>query len=207
MKKSSTDKSLDNFEWWMAEYIRFLNKVVAAKVVVKEANEKRELIEAFVLRIAAIWEVLVESLLIDCLNRDSSSLGKHLDLPLDKNLKRPVCEAIVSGLRYFDFRNVNSLKKETKNILVPRHNPFLAIPKDAERKIDESFVIRNYLAHYSSMAKRSVMRVYRDGYGMQNFREPGHFLYASRGKRGQIRLGDYVDAFLEAAAEMRKACP
>jgi hypothetical protein len=206
MKKSSTDKSLDNFEWWMAEYIRFLNKVLAAKAVVKEDREKRELIEAFVLRIAAIWEVLVESLLIDCLNRDSSTLAKHLDLSLDKDLKRPVCEAIVSGLNYFDFRNFSSLKKETKKILVPRHNPFQAISKDAARKIDEFFVIRNYLAHYSSMARRAVMRIYRDSYGMQKFREPGHFLYASRGKKGQIRMGDYVDAFLQAAADMRKAC-
>ena len=206
MKKSSTDKSLDNFEWWMAEYFRFLNKVMAAKVVVKETHEKRELIEAFVLRVAAIWEVLVETLLIDCLNRDSTALAKHLGLPLDKHLKRPVCEAIVSGLNYFDFRNSGTLKKEAKKLLVPRHNPFQAIPKDAARKIDEFFVIRNYLAHYSSMARRSVMRIYRDSYGMQKFREPGHFLYASRGKRGQVRLGDYFDAFLEASTEMRKAC-
>jgi hypothetical protein len=206
MKKSSTDASLDNFEVWMWTYIRLLNKLLAAKVVVKHPAEKMELIEAFVLRIAAIWEILVETLFIDCLNRDSSALAKRLNLPLGKHLNRPVCKAIVSGLRYFDFRNVGTLQKDAKSVLVRRYNPFLSIPKDAARKIDEFFILRNYLSHYSSASKRSVMQAYRQSYGLQRFMEPGRFLYASRGHNGQTRLADYVGAFLKASAEMRKAC-
>jgi hypothetical protein len=206
MRKGSTDVSLDNFDMWMAEYIRFLSKVLAARRVVGEPREKRELIEAFVLRIAAVWEILVETLLIDCLNKDSSALAKYTGIPLDKHMKRPVCEAIVSGLHYFDFRNVGSLTHRSKQILARRHNPFLAIPKDAAHRIDEFFIFRNYLSHYSSAARRSVMHVYQRSYGRKRFMEPGAFLYAAQRRGGQIRLGDYVDAFLKASAEMRKAC-
>ena len=211
MRKGSTDKSLDNFEEWMGSYIGFLDRVLAARVIVRTVDEKREFTEAFVLRIASLWEILVETLLvetllIDCLNRDTSALARHTGLPLKRHLTRPVCEAIVSGLHYFDVKSVSDLRGLAKKILVLKHNPFRAIPKDAERKIDQFFAFRNYLAHYSSESKRRVRRVYENSYGLKKFQEPGAFLYAARGRGGQIRLGDYVDAFLEASAELRKAC-
>ena len=173
MKKSSTDKTLDTFEEWMHLYIEFLAKVVRAKQVVKHPFEKREVIEAFVLRIAAVWEILAEELMIDCLNRDSSQLGKHLDLTLDKDLPRPVCRAIVAGLNYFDFKSTGDLKKKAKRILAPSHNPFKAISKGNGQRIDEFFALRNYLAHYSQQSRRSVKRLYTENHGLTRFREPG----------------------------------
>jgi len=204
MKKSSTEKTFDNFETWLYTYTVFLNKILNAKRVVATKWEKEELLEAFVLRVVSVWEIFVENLIIDCLNKDTTKYGSYMDLRLPKNLPRAQCEAMLNGLAYLDFPNVGSLKSTARHVLVPTSNPFQAIPKAAERRIDEFLRMRNYLAHYSTRSRRALKDAYRRNHGLIVFREPGHFLYASRGKGGQPRFGDYVDSFFDAAKTMRK---
>jgi len=50
----------------------FLIKIEEAKRVVKSVEEKRDVFEAYVFKICANWEVLLEDLLIDCLNKDTT---------------------------------------------------------------------------------------------------------------------------------------
>jgi hypothetical protein len=205
MKKGDIKLTFTNFEYWMGWYIQFLQKALQAERVIGTPREKKELLEAFVFKIVAQWEIFAEDLLVDCLNRDSSAYSQHMGLRLKKHLTRSECRAMVIGLGYLDFRSVSHLQGIAKRILTRPNNPFRAIPKNAGDKIDEFFCIRNYLAHYSVPARRSLLNIYQKEYDLKNFREPGDFLYASRGQGGQIRFGDYVDAFAEASHEMRNA--
>jgi hypothetical protein len=204
MKKSSAEKTFDKFETWLYIYTVFLNKILSAKRVVSTTWEKQELLEAFVLRVVSVWEIFVEDLIVDCLNKDTTKYAAYMDLRLPKNLPRAQCEAMLNGLGYLDFPNVGSLKSVARNVLVPACNPFQAIPKAATWRIDEFLRMRNYLAHYSTRARRALKDAYRRNHGLTRFREPGDFLYASRGKGGQPRFGDYVDAFSDAAKAMRR---
>lgn len=52
-------------------YLELLDKIYNAQRVIAKLDEKREIFEAFVLKIHAIWEVFVGELLVDCLNKDS----------------------------------------------------------------------------------------------------------------------------------------
>lgn len=205
MRKGDVKVTLENFELAMTWYTLFLQNILGAQRVVKTAREKKELLEAFVFKIVATWDIFVEDLLVDCLNRDSSAYARYMRLNLRKHLSRSECQAMVVGLGYLDFRGISDLTKVANNILTPANNPFRSIPKSAEKKIDEFFAIRNYLAHYSIPAKRRLMTIYEERYDLKNFRAPGDFLYASRGRDGQIRFGDYVDAFSEASRAMGKA--
>ncbi len=65
--------------------------------------------------------------------------------------------------------------------------------------------MRNYLSHYSGKSKRALMLIYREAYGMKNFREPRDFLWANAGPGQGARFGVYLAALAEAAQEMRKA--
>jgi hypothetical protein len=205
MRKGDVKVTLENFGVTMAWYIRFLQKILHARRVVSTDREKKELFEAFVFQIVATWDIFVEDLLVDCLNRDSSAYARYMGLNLKKHLSRSECLAMVVGLDYLDFRGISDLKKVARNILTPGNNPFRLIPKSAEKKIDELFAIRNYLAHHSIPAKRRLMTIYKERYKLKSFRTPGDFLYAARGKDGQIRFGDYVDAFSEASRAMGRA--
>lgn len=205
MKKASTKVTLRNFIEELHWYIWFLNKIVAAKRVVGQPDEKVEVLEAFVFKVAALWEVLAEDLLIDCLNKDTSRYAEYKGMALSKNLTRNVCAAMLTGLDYLDFKSVGHTRATARKILVPAHNPFQAISKAAARRIDEFFTIRNYLAHYSDHAQRSLMDKYRNNHGLTRFVRPGQFLYAYSRANTHIRFGDYIGAFLEAADDIAKS--
>jgi hypothetical protein len=205
MKKASTKVTLRNFVEDLHWYIRFLNKIVGAKKVVARPQEKMEVLEAFVFKVAAVWEVLVSDLLIDCLNKDTSRYAEYMGMSLRKDLPRNVCAAMLTGLNYLDFKSVGDIRATARKVLVPAHDPFRAISKAAARRIDEFFTIRNYLAHYSDYGERRLMNAYRHNHGLTRFVRPGHFLYAYNRAKTQIRFGDYIDAFLQAADDMSKA--
>jgi hypothetical protein len=204
MRKGSVAKTFDHFESWLYLYVVFVNKILTAKRVVATKWGKQEFLEAFVLRVVSVWEIFVEDLMVDCLNKDATKYASYMDLHLPKNMPRAQCKAMLNGLWYLDFPNVASLKSTAKNVLVHTCNPFQAIPKPAARRIDEFLRMRNYLAHYSTRARRALKDAYRRNHGLIRFREPGDFLLASRGRGGQVRFGDYVDAFSDTAKAMRK---
>jgi hypothetical protein len=76
MRKSSLKKTFGFFREWTNWDIDFLNKVYNThrmKDSHKESRkEKEQIVEAFVFKICANWEVLTKDLLIDCLNKDTT---------------------------------------------------------------------------------------------------------------------------------------
>jgi len=205
MRKGSVQLTFERFDYWLLRYITLINKVIAAKRVIGSPVDKKELLEAFVLKIVASWEVFVDDLMVDCLNRDSSQYAEYMQLRLAKHLPRPVCEAMLSGLGYTNFRSVSDIKKVARNVLTAANNPFKAIPAPDTDMIDEFTKMRNYLAHYSTVARRSLHTSYKRRHKLTNFREPAEFLYATNHKTRQIRFGDYVDAYINASKAMQNA--
>lgn len=186
--------------------ITFLMKIEGAKMVVKSIDEKRDVFDAYVFRICANWEILVGDLLIDCLNKDTSQYKEFTGFEIPKHLSRETCKAMILGVTYIDFKSVSDLKKMSKRILVPQFNPFKKIPKSNGEKIDEFFTLRNYLAHYSDAAKRSLERMYKNRHGLKSFREPGDFLLARDKTRGMIRMAVYINNFVDTADIMGEFC-
>ena len=204
MRKASVKVTFEHYFWWMDWYVEFLSKIYSAKRVIGIRDEKTEIFEAFVFKIHTTWEVFVEALLIDSLNRDTSQYAKYMNRPLPKHLSRNICEIMLLGLGYLDWKGATQLRAKTKNILVPEHNPFQKIPKTSIKKIDQFYTIRNYLAHYSIVAGRSLSKMYKNNFKMKNFSQPGEFLYATDQKTKDTRLGNYIKAFVDAADEMAK---
>lgn len=219
MGKYSLKAEFNKFFVRINEHTDLLLKIFEAKKVVIPPEKKKEILteilpsekkqihEAFVLKIYVAWEVLVENIFIECLSRDPSKYAEYKGIRLAKRLTKDVCRSLVSGLGYFDFKDTGDLKGKAKKVLAPRYNPFKMIPSDEGKKIDEFCVIRNYLAHYSDSSKQSLMRMYRNNYNL-TFREPGDFLFdivefVELGKRyKQTRFANYTNAFMKAADEM-----
>jgi len=211
--KSSFKKQFDAFFIRINQYTDLLLKIFEAKEVIippekrKEIlteilpSEKKQIHEAFVLKIYVAWEVLVENLFVECLSCDPSKYAEYKAIKLPQKLTRDVCRGLISGLGYFDFRDTADLKGKANNILAPRLNPFAKIPRDAGNKIDEFYVVRNYLAHYSGSSRQSLARIYRNKYNLL-FREPGDFFFEFDKENKQIRFANYTNAFLKAADEM-----
>lgn len=208
MRKSSFEDTFDTFFYWIGWYTDLLVRVTEAKRVVAHPHEKKEIFEAFILKIHVTWDLLVEELMVDCLNWDTLQYAKYKGISLPKNLTRDNCACLITGLRFFDVRSTSEIKRIAKNILVPKYNPFKVLSKtdpDIKRdvkKIDEFYAMRNYIAHYSDMSRRRLMIMYKKSYGLRKFREPGDFLFAFDKQTKQIRFANYIYSFLNIADEM-----
>lgn len=167
--------------------------------------EKAEVYESFVLKICATWETFIEDLLALCLSKDTSRYSQYIGTKFPKRPPKELCATLISGYRYFDFKNVDGLKGMSKNILVVDYDPFSKMPPKESKKIDEFFLIRNYVAHRSRVAKRSLSRLYRKAYHLREFQEPGAFLLSPLHERTkEVHFGEYTGAFINTADAMAK---
>ena len=203
MRKVDFYKNHDEFETRIEWYGDFLARILAAKRVIKTKFEKLELVEAFMLKVAVSWEVLVEDDIIASINRDSSAYSSELGLRLRRHLTRDESEAILIGHRFLDFRSVGEVKSFAKRYLVDEYNPFKLIPRNIVSKIDQFIIIRNYLAHYSSSSMRAYNRMIKNCYNLNKIPEPGAFLIATSKRTGNYRWSDFLVAFLECSLRMR----
>jgi hypothetical protein len=201
VRKADLKKNHDVFDKAVARYRGFMSRVVDAKLI-KTKTEKQDVAESVLLRLCANWERFVDEHLVDCVNVDHSQLNEFLGVTIPRHPSRNVCQAILFGGAYKDFRSFGDLKGFTKKVLPDDSNPFLAVSTTHVQKMDEAFKIRNYLAHYSAASRRALDRLYKDAHKLERFEEPGRFLLANKARR----LWSYFDAFAGASADMKAWC-
>jgi len=198
MRKADLRKNHQSLDDAIARYRAFMRKILGAERVIKAQTEKRDLAESVLLRLCANWESFVDEHLADCVNVDHSKLGEFFAVKIPANPSKGLCQALIFGSGYKDFKSIGDLKGFSKKILPDSSNPFLKIGKAHSDRIDEVYTIRNYLAHYSAPGTRSLKALYKAKYGMNNFLEPGQFLLGYKGKR----LWAYFDAFEGASQDI-----
>src|SRR3990170_2242080 len=196
MRKADLQKNHQWFEGVLDRYRDFSGRLLRARRNVRR-QDKKEIVEATALKLCAYWESFVDQELLDCVNINSSKLAEWLDVK-PTNLNIEMSRAILFREGYLDFKSVGALKAFAKRVLAQDVNPFRLIQPSTAIKIDELFVIRNYLVHRSFAAKRSLRKMYRRNYRMRYFREPGTFLVAHGGRR----LDTYRRALVDASQRM-----
>ena len=219
MPTSSLKAEFDNFFASMIQHTDLLVKIIKTTKIELPQTEKKEILpkllptekkqihEAFVLKICATWEILAENVFVECLSQDTSKYAAYKGITLHRKVTKDTCKGLVSGLRYFDCGNMSSIQGKANKLLTDRQNPFKEISRDVITKINEFYQIRNYIAHRSDTAKQSLKRMYKQSYKMR-FRLPGNFLFdivtfVESGERGrEIRFAHYSKAFEKAADEM-----
>ena len=199
MRKSDLKKNHAPLDEALARYRSFMERIVDARRVIRNSQEKRDLAESVLLRVCANWESFVDEHLVDCVNRDHSQLSDFLGVKIPDHPSKDLCHALLFGDSYRDFRSFGELKGFSKKILPEESNPFLEVKDTSTKRIDEVYQIRNYISHYSSRAKRSLMSMYRKKYELDRFCEPGHFLLAY----DATRLWTYFEAFQNASKNMQ----
>jgi hypothetical protein len=199
MRKADLQHNHVSFDEALARYRSFMQKIVGAQRVVSTAQEKRDIAESVILRLCANWESFLDEHLVDCINVDHSQLSEYFGATIPPNPSKALCQALLFGGSYRDFKSFSDLKGFSKKPLPQASNPFLVITVAQSARIDEAYKIRNYLSHYSAAGRRALLRVYQQQYGMTRFLEPGQFLLAYNGRR----LWGYFDAFEAASAAMK----
>ena len=201
MRKGSIELTLDIFFEDLDRYIDILNKVISDDSPFTR-DERAELFESFVLKVCSIWEVMVENLMVDCLNRNSSQYAKYMAMTLPRHMSHNQCRAMILGIGYLDFKGISDIKRKSKNILVEDYNPFSQMPSSSGKKIDEFYKFRNFIAHKSIRAEKTLENVYLNTYKLKKVPTAGNFLLAQDKKLKQPRLGIYLNAFSDTAISL-----
>jgi hypothetical protein len=136
--------------------------------------EKKEILEAFLIKIIAEWDNFLEKSLVYLTKDDTSKLSEYLGLNLPPKINFDTCQAILNGLNYFDIKSSSNLKSIAKKILPDSNNPFQHIESKLYTIVDDLYIIRNYVAHKSKASKRSLTTLYKKK-GREEFIEPGYY--------------------------------
>jgi hypothetical protein len=198
MNKANLRKCHNELEQSLERLSEFASRILKAKRDVGDAEDKRDLMEAFLLRACSRWERFVEEQLVACVNRFPERLGEHLAAEIPPHPSKELCRVLLFGNGYRNIKKCSDLKKFAKKVLPDGRNPFENIKDNDSKLIDDAFEVRNYLSHRSHHSRRTLSKIYKDKYRLKNFLEPGRFLVAYDGRR----LLAFIEAFRSASKSM-----
>ena len=196
-------KHHDQFENTIESIIRYAQEIIADLPYKKEISlkEKEMLLEALLLRACALWESFIEREIIISINLDPSNLLKEVDLPKKNKLNIKLIRAIIFSDHYRDFHDIERSMSFLNRVIVEKNNPFKKITNTQKEKINFTYKIRNYLAHYSEFSKMKLFRAYKKkSYNYRYFLEPGKFLLKQKGKHFE----DLINNFRITSIQMKK---
>jgi hypothetical protein len=140
--------------------------------------------EAAIIKLAVGFEKFMLECLIAGINNDTSTLNLQSGIRFPKHLSDDVCEYLITGGGYFDFKGRSGLIATAKRYL-PEAHWFVAEVKKPRWKasIEELLSLRNLAAHESPQSKKAA----KAATGKQNLssagvhlKRAGHFFRLTR---------------------------
>ena len=98
------------------------------------------------------------SALVGAINNDTKTLEDRTGVAFPKHLTDEVCEFLITGAGYFDFKGRSGLIKTVKSFVPEGHYLLEAVKKPEYREaLDRLSALRNFAAHESSPSKRAAL--------------------------------------------------
>ena len=88
------DQYFNQIDW----FVDVLNRIYNTSTISLRA--KKEIHEAYVLKIHLMWEIFTEEIIIRCLKQDTSRYAGFKGIRLPKQLSNDVCRALLSHLTF-----------------------------------------------------------------------------------------------------------
>jgi hypothetical protein len=154
--------------------------------------------EYAIIRLYRDFEDLILNALKGAINNDTSTLSATINIEFPSSLSDAVCEYIITGGGYFDFKGRDGLIKTLKSF-VPDTHYLVDIVKQPKYKapLERLSALRNYAAHDSEVSRTKAKSVI----AQDRIGPAGAWL------KSQNRLEDIADRLKELAAEFEAATP
>ncbi|MEQ1846706.1 MAG: hypothetical protein ABL983_14160 [Nitrospira sp.] len=162
------------------------------------AEQQSWIYEYAIIRLYREFERLMLEGIVGTINNDTATFSITVGIPFPKHLTDEVCEYLVLGNGYFDFRGRDGLIKELKRY-VPDTHYFLVCVKKPKYKdsLEQLSALRNFAAHDSFQSKRNALRAV----GLDRMGSAGSWL------KRQGRFEVISSNLKELAQELRDAAP
>ena len=112
-----------------------------------------------VIRLYAAFEQMMMGALIGAINNDTSQLSATANIQFPKHLTDEVCEYIIIGNGYFNFKGRDGPIGEVRKYVPESHYLVRVIRHGQYRtSLDQLCALRNYAAHSSEASKKIALR-------------------------------------------------
>ena len=196
-KKKSARNSAENFIKSLAEIADFSEEIYEADL---SKLHESWCYEYAVIRLYRDFERLMLNCVVAAINNDTSLLSDKKGFNFPKHLTDEVCEYIVVGDGYFDFRGRSGLISLLKRYL-PDDHYLVAIVKDSRYRdtLDQLTAFRNFAAHASKPSKDALLKAT----GLTKVGSAGSCLKANDGRR----FGKLVEDLKKLAEKIKRDAP
>ena len=195
MKKKSGKKASETFKKRTQEIEGFLDKENLSSFSEAHVTWVHDYA---IIRLYREFETMIFDCLVAAINSDTRQLSEKTGIDFPKHLKNEVCEFIVIGDGFFDFRGRSGLISRLKKYLSDDHYLVEIVMKDAYREaLDRLSALRNFAAHGSKVSKKSALAAL----GRRRLAYSGAWL------KKQNRFGEMLGSLRQLADEVHARAP
>ncbi|MFF7925535.1 hypothetical protein ACFZDP_31060 [Streptomyces mirabilis] len=115
--------------------------------------------EAALIKTAVAFEKLMLDCIVTAVNNDTSTISGNTGIEFPKHLTDEVCEYLVTGGSFFDFKGRDGLLRTIAKF-VPKSHYLYQVIKDPKHRdpLNLLVALRNFAAHESPVSKSSALR-------------------------------------------------
>ena len=183
-KKKSVKKSAQEFLIALEEISNFSMEVSEHKLSKKSESWCYDLL---IIRLYREFERFMLNCLVAAINNDTSILSQKRGFDFPKHLTDEVCEYIITGGGFFDFRGRDGLISTLKKFLPEEHYLLQAIKRDEYRRsLEKLSALRNFAAHESPPSKKAALKAVE----LEKIGSAGSYLKSNGGARFGMIVSD-----------------
>lgn len=122
------------------------------------AAHRSLIFDGAVIQLYRLFEGLILDTLVGAINQDMTTLSSKTGVNFPKHLNDEVCEYLVTGGGYFDFKGRDGLISTIKKHVPDTHYLVAIIKKDTyKRALNVLSALRNHAAHQSEKSKKAAL--------------------------------------------------
>lgn len=112
-----------------------------------------------IIRLYREFESLVLDALVGAINNDTATVSTTTGVEFPTHLSAEVCEFLITGTGYFDFKGRDGLIKTLKGFVPEAHYLVTTIKKAVYKDaLEQLSALRNFAAHESDQSRRSALK-------------------------------------------------
>ena len=149
---------------WIDEFHTDVDEILSFCTVAEESQafskaQMSMVYDAAIIKLYTSFEHLMLEILKGVINRDTGALTAAAGITFPKHLTAEVCEFVITGGGYFDFRGRDGLIDKIGKSVGKQHYLCDIVKKDCYRRsLDRLCSLRNYAAHESASSKRAALK-------------------------------------------------
>jgi hypothetical protein len=149
-----------------------------------------------IIRLYREFESMMLDALVGAINNNTKTISERMGFLFPKHLTDEVCEYLIIGNGYFDFKGRDGLIKTLRDYVPPKHYLVRIVKKEKyKRALEHLCVLRNLASHKSKLAKARA----KEAIGLTRMPEAGVWL------KNQQRLENMITLLKELATELHRS--